>query len=222
MEIRQLHAWDVAPDEAIEIQQRLAGMVIRHNEVGEVRHIAGVDLSTRAGFPARAAVVVLTYPELAVYESGVAELQVAFPYVPGLLSFREAPAILAAFERLSTAPDLVMVDGQGIAHPRRFGIASHLGILLDLPTIGCAKSRLVGKHADPGPEKGDWTDLVDRGEVVGAVVRTKRRSKPLYLSIGHKIDLATSIEWVLRCVRGYRLPEPTRQAHLLAGHQPRG
>jgi deoxyribonuclease V len=142
--------------------------------------------------------------------------QVTFPYVPGLLSFREAPLVIAACEELEHDPDLIMVDGQGIAHPRRFGIASHLGLLWDKPTIGCAKSRLCGQHKSPTPEAGSYVELLDNGEVIGAVLRTKLGAQPLYISIGHKVDLKAAILWVLKCCRGQRLPEPTRLAHLAA------
>jgi deoxyribonuclease V len=207
-----LHPWDVTPEEAMAIQRRLAPLVVRDNRLGAVRLVAGVD----AGFPgglARASVAVVRYPELDVVDVGVAEIPVSFPYVPGLLSFREAPAVLAAFGRLRTRPDLLIVDGQGIAHRRRLGIASHLGLLLDVPAIGSAKSLLVGRHGPLGEEAGATADLIDRGEVIGRVVRTRRGVKPLYVSIGHRVDLDTAVHYVLSCCRRYRLPEPQRQAH---------
>jgi deoxyribonuclease V len=206
------HPWDVTPEEAAAIQKRLAPQVVRHNAFGGIRYVAGVD----AGFPrdtARAAIAVLTYPDLRLVETAVAELPVAFPYVPGLLSFREAPAAIAAFHKLTTRPDLLIVDGQGIAHRRRFGIACHLGVLLDVPAIGSAKSLLVGTHADLPEEAGATADLVHRGEVVGSVVRTRTGVKPLYVSIGHRIDLPTAVRLVLSCCRKVRLPEPQRAAH---------
>ena len=165
---------------------------------------------------ARGAVVVLRLPELTLVESTVAEERVEFPYVPGFLSFREAPLLLAAWERLSLTPDLVVVDAQGIAHPRRLGLASHLGLFLDVPTIGCAKSRLCGRHGDPGEDPGSSAPLMDNGEVIGAALRTKRGTKPVYVSIGHKVDLEAALHWVMACCHGYRLPEPTRLAHLAA------
>lgn len=212
-----LHSWQVDPAEAVEIQRRLAALVSRQTDLNKVDLVAGVDVST-GGQPgiARAAVVVLHYPELTVKEHTVAERPLTFPYVPGLLSFREAPAIVEACERATSTPDLIVVDGQGIAHPRRFGIASHVGLLLDVPTIGCAKSILVGRHTDLPDEQGTWRELVDGEEVVGAAVRTKKGVKPVYVSIGHKIDLPTAVRWVLNCCRNYRLPEPTRMAHLAA------
>jgi deoxyribonuclease V len=161
-------------------------------------------------------VAVLRFPGLDLAEWAWAELPTDFPYIPGLLSFREIPVILAAMERLTLAPDLVLVDGQGIAHPRRIGIASHLGVLLDLPTIGAAKSRLVGRYDEPGPERGDRSPLVHRGEVVGAVLRTRSRVGPLFVSAGHRVSLDTAVGYTLACAPKYRLPETTRQAHNLA------
>jgi deoxyribonuclease V len=152
-----------------------------------------------------------------IVEIGSAEDSIIFPYVPGLLTFREAPLILAAFEKLTVTPDFVMVDGQGIAHPRRIGLASHLGLCLGIPAIGCAKSRLIGEYAEPGNEAGSYTELLDNSEVIGAVVRTKAGVKPVYVSIGHMIDLPSAVSLVLKCCRGYRLPEPTRLAHMAAG-----
>lgn len=179
--------------------------------------VAGVDISVRSDRTARAAVVVLTFPGLTPVETRIADGILSFPYVPGLLTFREAPLILAACEMLSVGPDLILVDGQGMAHPRRFGIASHLGLLLDTPTIGCAKSRLCGCHETPADPAGSYAELRDGGEIIGAVVRTKAGTKPIYVSIGHKIDMATAIRLVLQCCRGFRIPQPTRLAHLAAG-----
>jgi len=217
------HPWDVSASEAVAIQKRLAPLVERQNrfDPAAVALIAGVD----AGFPkdtARAAIAVLSYSALEVVETAVAEIPVAFPYVPGLLSFREAPAALAAYRRLKTTPDLLIVDGQGLAHRRRFGIACHLGLLLDLPTIGSAKSLLVGRHAPLSEEAGASADLVDKGEVIGQVVRTRAGIKPLYVSVGHRIDLATAVRFVLATCRRYRLPEPQRDAHNAASGYARG
>ena len=216
MKVRHLHPWNVSTAEAIGIQKELNEKVSRENEFGEVRFVAGVDISVK-GDVAKAAVVVLRYPDLKPVEGSLAELPVELPYIPGLLSFRESPSIIAAFEKLSTEPDLVVADGQGIAHPRRLGIASHLGLLLDRPTIGCAKSRLCGKHDEPGWKAGCYTYLFDNNEIIGAALRTRDKTKVVYISIGHKIDLKTSIEYVLGCCRGYRLPETTRFAHRVAG-----
>jgi deoxyribonuclease V len=168
---------------------------------------------------ARAAVSVLDYPGLDLVDQAIALRPTEFPYVPGLLSFREAPAVLDAIGTLRIAPDLLLVDGQGIAHPRRFGIACHLGVLTDLPSIGVAKSRLVGTYDDPGSTRGDWSPLMDREEIIGAVLRTRPNVKPLFVSIGHRITLETAIAWVMACCTRYRLPQTTRQAHRLASNQ---
>ena len=218
MKVSNLHSWQVSPAQALDLQLRLASQVSRRNEVADPRLIAGVDISVnREQGVASGAIVVLNYPELRLVETKVVSGKLDFPYVPGLLSFREAPLTLAACERLSVTPDLILVDGQGIAHPRRFGLASHLGLLLDTPTIGCAKSLLCGSHEEPGDELGSCAEIMDRGEVIGAAVRTKPGSKPVYVSIGHKIDLETAMYWVVKLCRGYRLPEPARLAHLAAG-----
>ena len=218
MIVKHLHSWDVSPTEAVAIQRRLAPLILRDDDVDAVRLIAGVDVSFPGG-DTRAAVVLLSYPELAVIETSIVDEPTRFPYVPGLLSFREAPAALAACAALRGEPDLVIVDGQGIAHPRRLGIAAHLGLLLDRPTIGCAKSLLVGRHEPLGEEVGATAEIVDRGEVIGIAVRTRVGVKPVYVSVGHRISLAAATRWVLACCRRYRLPEPQRQAHLAAGRR---
>jgi deoxyribonuclease V len=210
------HRWDLAPEEAAAVQRDLAARVERQNRLGPLKHVAGVDVSVRDDV-GQAAVVVLDLASLSPVEYAVATRPITFPYIPGLLSFREGPVVLDALARLKTTPDLLMVDGHGVAHPRRIGIASHLGLLADLPSIGCAKSRLVGRHDEPGEEAGSYAPLTDRGEVIGAVLRTRRGVNPMYISIGHRIDLATSIQTVLACCRGYRLPETTRWAHRVAG-----
>jgi len=200
------------------IQKELAVEVSRVSHITAPRLIAGVDISvnrwTKTG---TGAVVVLSYPALEIVETKVVTDRVDFPYIPGLLSFREAPLLLAAFENIILTPDLVLVDGQGIAHPRRMGIASHLGLILGIPTIGCAKSRLYGEYETLANEAGSYVELSDNGEVIGAVLRTKAGVKPLYISIGHMIDLPSATNWVMACCRGYRLPEPTRLAHQVAG-----
>ena len=216
--MERLHSWQVSPAEALDIQRRLAAQVSRSSQVTTPRFIAGVDISAaNAQGIATGAVVVLEYPELRLVETKVAQGRPNFPYVPGLLSFRESPLTLAACEQLTVTPDLILVDGQGIAHPRRLGLASHLGLLLNTPTIGCAKSLLCGQHEEPGAEPGSYAEVVDRGETIGVALRTRLGVKPVYVSIGHKVDLETAIYWVLECCRGYRLPEPTRLAHLAAG-----
>jgi len=216
MRITPLHPWNVSREEAIGIQQRLRALISTEKDFEEVSTVAGVDVGFE-GDMAKAAVVVLRYPDLTPLEQAGAHVPVTFPYIPGLLSFREAPSILAALEKLKTEPDLIIVDGQGIAHPRRFGIASHLGLLVDKPTIGCAKSRLVGVHHEPGPKVGSYAYLYDGQEIIGAVLRTKLKTSPVYVSIGHRIDLEAAIHYVLTCCRGYRLPEPIRLAHQVAG-----
>jgi deoxyribonuclease V len=210
------HPWGVSPEEAMAIQQELRGKVSTERGFDEIQTVAGVDVGFK-GDMARAAVVVLSYPGLEPLAQSVAEVPVQFPYVPGLLAFREAPAALAALEKLTTEPDLFIFDAQGLAHPRRMGLATHLGVLIDRPSIGCAKSRLCGDHAELPTEAGSYTTLYDGDEVIGAVVRSRTGVAPLYVSIGHKVDLETAIEVVLQCCRGYRLPETTRYAHRVAG-----
>jgi deoxyribonuclease V len=217
MKARPLHGWDLAPKEAIALQARLRDRIERADRIGAVRRVAGVDVGfERDGRVTRAAVAVLDYPGLALVEQAVVRVPTRFPYVPGLLSFREAPAVLAAFERLRLAPDLILYDGQGIAHPRRFGIASHLGLLLDCPSIGVAKTRLVGEHRTPANRRGAWAPLRDASETLGAVLRTRAGAKPLYVSIGHRVSLESAVRWTMACVTRYRLPETTRRAHQLA------
>jgi deoxyribonuclease V len=218
MRVHALHEWKVSVAQAREIQLGLARRVSTESKVVDPRLIAGIDISAPdAQGLARGAVVVLRYPELRVVEVKEAQSRIGFPYVPGLLSFREAPLIMAACEKLCNFPDLVLVDGQGVAHPRRFGLASHVGLILDLPTVGCAKSILCGAHQPVGEEAGSQSELLDKGELIGAALRTKARVKPIYVSVGHRINLASALEWVMKCCRGYRLPEPTRLAHLAAG-----
>jgi len=220
VKLRDLHPWVVSPAEAAQIQRMLSPQVIRRGEPAEVRLIAGVDISVdasrRRGI---GAVIVLSYPDLQLVEASIEEADLSFPYVPGLLSFRETPVLRSALEKLSNRPDLLIADAQGLAHPRRFGLACHLGLLLDLPTIGCAKSRLIGEHWPLGEEVGSRADLTDEGEVIGSVLRTRSGTRPVFVSIGHRISLRAAEEWVLRCCKGYRLPEPTRLAHQAAGGQ---
>ncbi len=214
-----LHTWDLTPQEAIALQHELVPRIILEDHLGTVRHIAGVDMAINEEHEmARAAVVLLSYPQLEIVERHVYEEPIRMPYVPGLLSFREAPAVLGAFHQLRQQPELVMVDGQGIAHTRRIGIASHLGLWLALPTIGCAKSILTGHYdkAALAEEAGSWVPLIDKKETIGAVVRTRTRVHPMIISAGHLISLETSIHYVLHCSKGYRLPEPTRLADKLS------
>ncbi len=207
----------VTPKAAIAIQNRLREKVIRTDSLGPVRFIGGADVGIEADKKTmRAALVVLSFPQLELYESAVVRAPIRFPYVPGLLSFREAPAILAAIDRLKQLPDLLLCDGQGIAHQRRLGIASHLGVLTGLATVGVAKKRLVGTHPPVPEEKGSRVPLCDKQENIGTVLRTRTGVKPLYISIGHKISLDTAVFYVMSCVTRYRLPETTRWAHRLA------
>jgi deoxyribonuclease V len=215
-----LHAWEVSPQEAIAIQEQLRHAVELEDRFGPLQRVAGVDVGFEAGGSlTRAAVAVLSFPALELVESAVARRPTSFPYIPGLLSFREAPAVLQALEQLSNPPDLLVCDGHGFAHPRRCGLACHLGLLADLPSIGIAKSRLIGEFAPPGPERGDWQPLVDQAEVVGAALRTRPGTKPVFVSTGHRVSLPAAIELALRCTGRFRIPEPTRQAHRLASRK---
>ena len=209
------HGWDVPAQEAMAIQRRLARQVDRSWQKGPVKIVAGIDVGFE-GHVGHAVVALLSFPDLEILESARADHEVSFPYVPGLLAFREGPVILAALQQLSIGADVLMFDGHGVAHPRRLGIATHLGVLLGVPSIGCAKSRLVGTHQEPGDRKGSHVWLHDEGEVVGAVLRTRENVNPVYVSIGHRIDLETAVDFVLRACTRYRLPEPTRCAHRLA------
>lgn len=214
-----LHEWNLEPAAAIALQHELAQHIVLEDRLGEVHFVAGVDMAINENNGmAHAAVVLLTYPELEVVERHIYEEPIRMPYIPGLLSFREAPCVLGAFRKLRQQPDLVMVDGMGIAHPRRIGIASHLGLWLNIPTVGCGKSLFVGKYDEAAlsEEAGSWVPLIYKKEVIGGVVRTRTRVKPMIISPGHLISVQTSIDYVLKCGRGYRLPEPTRLADKLS------
>ena len=217
------HGWNLSLDEARRVQEALADEVAHVDDFGEIRTVAGVDLAyhrTATGvIVGRASIVVLAFPGLEVVEEHVVTRPVTFPHIPGLLSFREAPIALAALQQLRVQPDLLFVDGHGLAHQRRFGIASHLGVLLDLPTIGIATSILVGQASEPGPRPGDATPLVDGDEAIGTALRTRARSRPIYVSPGHRVSLETAAALTMQSARGYRLPEPTRLADLLAGRR---
>jgi deoxyribonuclease V len=214
---RPLASRKVSPVEAIALQKRLAARVERADRLGPVRHVCGIDVHYSAdGRFAHAAAAVFSFPALEAREHALARKSVSFPYIPGLLSFRELPAALAALAALSSAPDLVMCDGQGIAHPRRCGLAAHFGLAADLPCIGVAKSRFVGEHRSPPARRGAWAPLLDAGERIGAVLRTRAGVKPIYVSIGHRVSLETAVRYVMACTRRYRLPEPIRAAHRLA------
>jgi deoxyribonuclease V len=217
-----LHPWDLSVEEAIALQERLRPRVGQGEALAleRIRTVAGLDAAYAerpgAAGHGRAAAIVCSFPNLEVIEQTTAEREVTFPYVPGLLSFREGPLLLAALTRLTTRPDVLLFDSQGYAHPRRFGLACHLGLYLDRPSIGCAKTHLIGTYAEPGPNPGDCAPLRDADEVIGMVMRTKSGTKPLFVSVGYRMDLATAVEVVLRCVRGARLPEPIRLADRLA------
>jgi deoxyribonuclease V len=211
------HEWSVTPGEAREIQSGLRRHLVLTDSYGPLRRVAGADVGyIEGGRTARAAVAVLSFPELALVEQAVAFRPCDFPYVPGLLSFREVPAVLAALERLSCPPDLVLCDGQGYAHPRRLGLACHLGLLAGLPTIGVAKSRLIGHHGPVPAARGESTPLMDGDEVIGAVLRSRAGVSPLYVSCGHRVGLESAVRLVMACATRYRLPETTRAAHRLA------
>ncbi len=212
-------SWPRTIADARALQEALRGRVVTVDRLGEVRHVAGVDVGfEQDGAVTRAAVAVLSFPELKPVEHAIARQPTRFPYVPGYLSFREIPAVLAALKKLKTKPDLLLCDGQGLAHPRRFGLACHLGLLADIPSIGVAKSLLLGEHGRLPQKKRSWIPLRDGAEIIGAVLRTRDGVKPVYVSVGHRISLETAIDYVLRCTTKYRLPETTRAAHHLASH----
>jgi len=224
MKVRYLHPWDVTPREAVKIQKALCGKLRLGENMfsGHPRWVGGADISyTRGDDRFFAAIVILEWPSLRTVEEATHAEKVTFPYVPGLLSFREGPPLIRAFEKLKRAPDVVLFDGQGIAHPRGIGLASHMGILLNVASVGCAKTKLVGEHGEVGEAAGDYAELVFGGRAVGAVLRTKDRVKPIYVSQGHRVGLRQSIRLALSCCRGYRIPEPVRQAHLLVNRMRR-
>jgi deoxyribonuclease V len=211
------HRWDLTPKEAVALQRRLAARVVHHDDLAAPRFVAGVDVGfENHGTVARAAVAVLAFPSLDLVDCALARQPIRFPYVPGLLSFREVPVVLQALKALRVRPDVLLCDGQGVAHPRRCGFASHMGLASALPTVGVAKTRLVGEHRDAPDRRGASTPLLDRGEVIGAVLRTRPGVKPLFVSTGHRVSLASAIRLVMACVTRYRLPETTRWAHRLA------
>ena len=215
--MKNLHAWDLSPEEAVRVQANLREHLLLNWDDRTVGTIGGVDISIKTE-TARAAIVVISYPHIRPLEAVVADAPVVFPYIPGLLAFREGPAVLAAWEKLQTKPDMLIFDGQGIAHPRGIGIASQMGLWLELPTIGVAKSRLYGRHAEVGPKRGDRAELLDKNKnVIGTVLRTREKTIPLYVSPGHLIDVEHATEFVMACCTSYRLPEPTRWAHKVAG-----
>ena len=212
-----MHAWDVRPKEAIAIQKSLLDRIRIEDDFGAVKTVAGIDVGFENGNTiTRAAIAVLDFETLAPIETVIAHRPTTFPYIPGLLSFREVPAVLEAMLKLKTVPDLLLCDGQGIAHPRRLGIAAHLGLLVDIPSVGVAKSRLTGTHGEVPKEKGSVVPLMDKDEQIGVVLRSRTNVKPLYISPGHRVSIDTAHQLVMKCVTRYRLPETTRQAHKLA------
>ena len=215
MRIQPLHSWDLTPTEAVALQRTLANRVEARTPLTRCNLVAGADVSyERFGNLFYAGVVVLRMDDLTVVEEQGVVREVTFPYVPGLLSFRETPVLLEAFAKVKSEPDAVILDGHGYSHPRRFGFACHLGLWLDRPSVGCAKTRLIGTYKQPGRRAGSVAPLKDHGEIIGQVVRTKTGVKPVFVSVGYKIDLRSAVELVLATCRGYRLPEATRQAHL--------
>lgn len=214
MHFHGIHDWNVSPQKAIALQNEMRHQVVLTDDFGEIRTVAGVDVGyENSGRTTRAAVVVLDFPALTEREVVTARCRTRFPYVPGLLSFRELPAVLMALEKLSALTDLVLCDGQGYAHPRRFGIACHLGVVTGIPAIGVGKTRLIGTHQPVPNRRGAWQPLLDDGECIGAVLRTRVDVKPVYISVGHRMSLPTAIDYVMRCTPRYRLPETTRRAH---------
>ena len=218
MQLIRRHGWDLTQAQAVAVQQKLRSGVVSDRPIDfhRIRLVAGVDVSVKDE-RSRAAIVVLTYPDFRVVETALAEAPTPFPYVPGLLTFREGPVLEKAFAALRAEPDAFLFDGMGIAHPRRMGIAAHMGLWLERPTIGCGKTRLVGRHGPVPEEKGGHTPLVDCGETIGAVVRTRTGTNPLFISPGHLADVPSAMALTLACAVRYRLPEPTRLAHRAAG-----
>ena len=214
MKIRRLHSWNLSYQQAIALQKQLAGKLLFTPLKKPPKLIAGLDCAfSKDKQKIIAAALILQLPDFELVETVTAVKKVTFPYIPGLLSFREAPVCIAAVEKLKKIPDLFIIDGQGIAHPRRLGLAAHLGLFFDKPTIGCAKSRLIGTYNEPLPKKGSYSLLKDKNQTIGAVLRTRTNVKPVFISAGHKCQLDDAIKWVLRCSVKYRLPEPTRLAH---------
>jgi deoxyribonuclease V len=233
MQPKVLHRWDLSPKEAAQLQLELRGQLKKQKEVGEIRTVAGADISLApvggaAGRPvgreaiACGGVIVYSFPELRELERQSAQAKVSFPYIPGLLVFREGPVLLDAFARLRTEPDLILFDAHGYSHPRRFGLACHLSVVLDRPGIGVAKSLLIGRYQEPPDRVGAWTPLVDGDETIGAVVRTRAGVQPIFVSIGHRVDLPSAIELTVACTDGYRIPKPTREADHFVAQLKRG
>ncbi len=216
MKIRHLHPWDVDYHGAVAIQNRLRKQIVFENRLKKLELVAGADVSfNRKSSVLFGVVTVLHLPDFEEVDRAEAVLETRFPYIPGLLTFREAPVLLEAFKKIRIEPDVILFDGQGVAHPRRMGLAAHMGLLLDTPSVGCAKSRFVGEYAPVGVSVGAYSELLFEGETIGVVLRTRENVKPVFVSVGHKVDLPAAIEVVLRTLSRFRLPEPTRRAHLL-------
>lgn len=219
LKLHHEHPWDVSPAEAIAIQKQLQVHIISNNQLGEIHTVAGIDVGFEDnGKITCAAVAVLKFPSLEYYAKSIVRQPTKFPYIPGLLSFRELPAVIEAIRQLEQLPDLFLCDGQGYAHPRRLGIACHLGLLTNVPSIGVGKSRLLGTHGSVTDKRGSWQPLIGKGEVIGAVLRSRQGVKPVYVSIGHRISLHTAIHYVMACTTRYKLPETTRYAHKYASN----
>jgi len=218
MRLHIRHPWQLTPDEAVSLQKELRHEIIadRPIDIDRIRLVAGVDVSVKNG-RSQAAIVVVTFPDFQPVETVLAQGPTPFPYIPGLLSFREGPVLQEAFEKLQAEPDAFLFDGMGIAHPRRIGIASHMGLWLQRPTVGCGKTRLVGRHAALPEEKGASAPLIDKGETIGVALRTRTGTNPMFISPGHLADIRTATDLVMRCTPKYRLPEPIRMAHNAAG-----
>jgi deoxyribonuclease V len=218
MKLKHLHSWDIAPKDAVQLQHRLRDQVIADTplDLKTIKTVAGVDVSIK-NKQAQAAITVLSFPGFDPVETALAQQPARFPYVPGLLSFREGPVLVEAFEKLRRAPDVFLFDGSGYLHPRRIGIACHMGLWLNVPTVANAKNRLCGAHDEVGPRQGDWQPVTHKDEVIGAALRTKARCKPVFVSAGHMSDLPSAIALVMASVTKYRLPEPVRAAHKAAG-----
>jgi deoxyribonuclease V len=218
MNLNHLHPWNVSPNDAIHLQKQLTAQLIydRPLDLTAIRTVAGVDVSVKNEV-SNAAIVVLSFPDLRILETVTAHQPTPFPYIPGLLTFREGPVLVEAFNKLQLTPDVLIFDGMGRAHPRRMGIAAHMGLWLNKPTIGCGKTHLIGRFQEPAAMKGSTSDLTDRGELIGSVVRTKDNVKPVYISVGHLAELSSAVTLVLGCTTKYRLPEPIRAAHNAAG-----
>jgi len=217
VELKYQHDWKVTPQQAISIQKELQKKIITKDSFGEIKQVAGVDVGfEEEGKITRAAIAILDFPSLQLNEVVIGRCKTEFPYVPGLLSFRELPAVIKGLEKLEQLPDLLLCDGQGFAHPRRFGLACHLGLITDIPSLGVGKTRLIGKYQEVPNQKGTWQPLMGKEECIGAVLRTRVNVKPIYISIGHRICLETAIDFVMQCTTRFKLPETTRIAHKYA------